>query len=462
MKNQIPAEIFKAYDIRGVVGKTLTLELMQAIGKVLGTLALEQNVTALVVGRDGRNSSEPLSKMLIEGILKAGCNVYDIGEVATPQVYFANYELKTYSGVMITGSHNPPEYNGLKMVIKEKTLVSEDIQEIYQRLVNKNYNDNQVAQYNFHDIDNLYMQKITSQIKLKRKISIIVDCGNGVAAKIAPKLYRRLGAKVLGMFCEVDGNFPNHHPDPSQPKNLQDLTQALSLEHIDAEIGLAFDGDGDRLGLVTRDGNIIYPDRQMMLFAADILEANPKAKVVYDVKCSSLLPQWVSEHGGLPIICRTGHSFIKAKIKEEGALLAGEMSGHLFFKDKWYGVDDAIYAGARLLEILSRVEDPSLLLNSLPNSIATPELNIKVKEGEQHSIMKNLALSAKFSKEATVITVDGLRAEYSDGFGLVRASNTTPVLVLRFEGQTKEALERIKAEFKDNLSPYVAKSELQF
>ncbi len=447
------SSIFKAYDIRGIVNNQLTPKVIEGIGKVLGTMALEAKSKGLVVGYDGRLSSPSLSKYLISGIQKSGCDVYDIGQVTTPMVYFANYELGTYSGIMITGSHNPPEYNGLKMVINKETISGEKIQNIKKRLERGDFLDNQVADIITHDITEAYLEKITKDVVLKRKMNIIVDCGNGVAGKIAPVLYRRMGVKVLGLYCDVDGNFPNHHPDPSQIDNLKDLIS--SLKSTDAEVGLAFDGDGDRLGVVTRDGNIIFPDRQMMLFVADILEKNPKAKIIYDVKSSRLLSQWILEHGGEPILCRTGHSFIKHKIKETGALLAGEMSGHIFFNDRWFGADDGVYAGARLLEILSQVEDPSALLNALPNSISTPEINIKVADGEQHKIIEKLQKSAVFKDSTDIITVDGLRVEYKDGFGLVRASNTTPVLVLRFESETEEGLEKIKAQFRSCLHDHV-------
>ncbi|MCE3267971.1 MAG: phosphoglucomutase [Burkholderiales bacterium] len=453
MKKKYPAGIFKAYDIRGIVETELSDEVVEDIGKVLGTLAVEAKAKGLVVGYDGRLSSPGLSKSLTAGILSSGCDVYDIGEVTTPMVYFANYELETFSGIMITGSHNPPEYNGLKMVIGGTTLSGDDILGILKRLEEGTYLKGQSGAYKALDITEKYIEKIVGDVKLKRQMSIIVDSGNGVAGKIAPKLYRRMGAKVLGLFCDVDGNFPNHHPDPSKPENLKDLIDAL--KNPGAEIGLAFDGDGDRLGVVTRDGKIIYPDRQMMVFVADVLEKNPGAKIIYDVKSSRLLGKWIEDHGGQPIMCRTGHSFIKAKIKETGAMLAGEMSGHIFFNDRWFGADDGIYAGARLLEILSQLEDPTILLDALPEAVSTPELNIKVSEGEQHLIIKKLQKTAKFETSTSISNIDGLRVEYSDGFGLVRASNTTPVLVLRFEAETQTALERIKSEFRKILSSVV-------
>lgn len=452
MKNY-PDEIFKAYDIRGVVETSLTPELVEIIGAVLGSMALEEQAEGLVVGYDGRLTSPLLAKKLIAGIRSSGCDVYDIGLATTPMVYFANYELKTYSGVMVTGSHNPPEYNGLKMVINGETLAKDKIQEIKKRIHSNNYKIDGVGNYTAVDIKESYLTKIVSDVKLSRPLNIVVDAGNGVAGKIAPVLYRRMGAKVLGLFCDVDGNFPNHHPDPSKLENLEDLIKAVDISG--AEFGLAFDGDGDRLGLVTKEGRVIFPDRQMMLFAAEVLDKNPNAKILFDVKSSRLLGDWIKQHGGEPIMCKTGHSLIKAKIKETGALLAGEMSGHIFFNDRWYGCDDGVYAGARMLEILSQVEDPSALLNSLPNSTSTPEINIAVSEGEQHRLIDVLQKTAKFKDAVEVITIDGLRVEYPDGFGLVRASNTTSVLVLRFESDSESGLKRIKEQFRTILKPLV-------
>lgn len=451
--SKIITSIFKAYDIRGIVETELTPTTVNLIGKALGTIAVEKKVKGLVVGYDGRLTSPMLAQNLINGILSTGCDVYDIGMVPTPVVYFANYELNTYSGIMITGSHNPPEYNGLKMVMDGDTLASEKIQEIKEMVLKEKFAHG-TGIHHREDVAEKYMNKITESVKLSRKMSILVDAGNGVAGEIAPKLYRRMGAKVLGLFCEVDGTFPNHHPDPSKPENLEDLIKYL--QKTDAELGLAFDGDGDRLGVVTKEGNIIYPDRQMMLYAADILTKNPKAKIIFDVKSSRLLGKWIKDNDGEPIMCRTGHSFIKAKIKETGALLAGEMSGHIFFNDRWSGADDGIYAGARILELLSQVNNPSELLNSIPSSISTPEINIAVsKEGEQHKIIDKLQSNAKFEKADEIITIDGLRVEYPYGFGLVRASNTTPVLVLRFEADSEESLESIKEDFRKVLTKHV-------
>ncbi|MBM2884129.1 phosphomannomutase/phosphoglucomutase [Chromobacterium amazonense] len=444
--NKLSKDIFKAYDIRGIVGKTLTAAVAQQIGQAIGSEAKARKVKAIVIGRDGRLSGPELSESLAAGIRGAGVDVIDVGRVATPMLYFAAHQLGTLSGVMVTGSHNPPDYNGFKMMLGGDTLAGEDIQKLYQRIVDGNLAEGE-GSYRTEDIAEAYFERITSDIKLERPLNIVVDSGNGVAGAFAPLLYRRLGCKVRELFCDVDGNFPNHHPDPAKPENLKDVIEAL--QKTDAELGLAFDGDGDRLGVVTKDGNIIWPDRQLMLYAADVLERNPKAKVIFDVKSTRLLKPWIKKNGGVPVMARTGHSFIKAKIKETGALLAGEMSGHVFFKERWYGFDDGIYTGARLLEVLSRVEDPSELLNALPNAVSTPELNLKMaKEGENHSLIAKLQETAQFDGAEEVNTLDGLRVEYKDGFGLARASNTTPVIVLRFEADNEEALERIKGDFR--------------
>ena len=439
-------EIFKAYDIRGIVGKTLTPEVVEAVGHALGSEALVRGQHDIAIGRDGRLSGPELSAALARGIRKSGINVIDVGRVATPMVYFAAFQLGTNSAVMLTGSHNPPDYNGLKMVLGGETLSGETIQALRRRI-----EQNDLAQgegsYEQQDISEVYITRIASDIRLARPLRIIVDCGNGVAGDFAPQLYRRLGCEVTELFCDVDGHFPNHHPDPSQPENLQDLIQALAGG--DSELGLAFDGDGDRLGVVTRGGNIIYPDRQLMLFAADVLERNPGAEIIFDVKSTRNLFGWIREHGGKPTLWKTGHSLVKAKMKETGALLAGEMSGHVFFKERWYGFDDGLYAGARLLEYLSRHDEPSAVLNALPDTVSTPELHIQLeKEGENHALIARLTKEASFTGSREVITIDGLRVEYPDGFGLMRASNTTPVIVLRFEADTGPALQRIQDDFR--------------
>jgi phosphomannomutase/phosphoglucomutase len=360
-------------------------------------------------------------------------------------LYLAAHELCNYSGVMVTGSHNPPDYNGLKIVLDGETLAAESIQDLRVRIENNDLVSGN-GDYSKKDITEMYLKRITSDITLERPMKIIVDCGNGVAGAFAPTLYRRLGCEVIEIFCEVDGTFPNHHPDPSVPENLRDVIHALNT--TDAEIGLAFDGDGDRLGVVTKNGNIIYPDRQLMLFAADVLSRNPGEQIIFDVKCTRNLAPWIERHGGKPIMWKTGHSFIKGKLKETGALLAGEMSGHIFFKERWYGFDDGLYAGARLLEILSRQADSNATLNLIPDAINTPELQIRLEEGENYTLISQLQKTARFDNSERVITVDGLRVEYRDGFGLARSSNTTPVVVLRFEADNKIALKRIQDDFR--------------
>ncbi len=445
---KIPHEIFKAYDIRGVVNKNFTAAIVEAIGHAIGSDAKERNLTSIAIGRDGRLSGPDLSQALARGILKSGIDVVDVGMVATPILYFAAHELCDFSGVIVTGSHNPPDYNGLKIVLGGETLAADAIQALRLRLEKNNLSHGS-GTYRQHDITEDYLQRISGDIKLARPLKIVVDCGNGVAGAFAPTLYRNLGCEVIDLFCDVDGNFPNHHPDPSVPENLSDVFHALKT--TDAEIGLAFDGDGDRLGLVTKEGNIIYADRQLMLFAADVLSRNPGGQIIFDVKCTRNLATWIEQHGGKPIMWKTGHSFIKGKLKETGALLAGEMSGHIFFKERWYGFDDGIYAGARLLELLSRQSDISYTLNALPDAISTPELQIKLKEGENYALITQLQKSAQFTNPEQIITIDGLRVEYSDGFGLARSSNTTPVVVLRFEADNESALKRIQEDFRKNI-----------
>ncbi len=452
----LPKEIFKAYDIRGIVGKSLTPEIIDVIGHAIGSEAVARSQHTIVIGRDGRLSGVEFSAALARGIQKSGINVIDVGRVATPMVYFAAYHLDTHSAVMITGSHNPPDYNGLKMVLGGETLSGDTIQALRTR-IEKNNLSHGAGSYAQHDIEEEYLERIVSGIKLARPMKITVDCGNGVAGDFAAILYRRLGCEVTEMFCDVDGHFPNHHPDPSQPENLQDLIHALADN--DSEIGLAFDGDGDRLGVVTKKGEIIFPDRQLMLFAADVLSRNPGAEIIFDVKSTRKLFSWIREHGGKPTLWKTGHSFIKAKMKESGALLAGEMSGHVFFKERWYGFDDGMYAGARLLECLSQHPDASAVLNALPNSINTPELQIKLNEGENYALIARLQKEAKFANAKDIITIDGLRVEYADGFGLMRSSNTTPVIVLRFEADDPGALIRIQQDFRRVL--LTANPELQ-
>ena len=455
----IPAAIFKAYDVRGIVGKTLTTAIVNKIGRAIGSESRSRNVSKVVVARDGRHSGPELVKALSAGLTAAGCDVIDIGMVPTPVLYFATFRLDTGTGVMVTGSHNPPEYNGLKMVIAGETLSGDAIQGLYQRCLNQDYTTG-AGVITQQDLTEDYLTRIISDIKLDRPLRLCIDCGNGVAGKIAPELFTRLGCEVKPLYCEVDGDFPNHHPDPSRPENLQDLIKEMDSGQYD--LGLAFDGDGDRLGIVTPAGQIIWPDRQMILFARDILARNPGAQIIYDVKCSRVLDQAINEAGGKPLMWKTGHSLIKAKLKETGALLAGEMSGHIFFKERWYGFDDALYTGARLLEILSK-DNRSVdeIFNAIPNTINTPELHIKVAEGENHELVKKLVAAADFP-DAKVTTIDGLRVDFDDGWGLVRASNTTPVLVLRFEAQSEEGLKRIQDMFAELIRQVRPEAELPF
>ena len=447
--NPLPAEIFKAYDIRGIVDKSLTADIVRQVGHALGSLAVEQGQTAIAVGRDGRLSGPELAGALMDGICAAGCDAIDVGCVPTPVTYFAAYELGCHSCVSVTGSHNPPDYNGLKMVIGGTTLALDAIQDLKKRIEAGNLKHGQ-GKRTSAEVLGAYVEKIIGDVKLTRPMKIVMDCGNGVAGAIAPELFKQLGCEIVPLYCEVDGNFPNHHPDPSKPENLADVIKAL--QETDAEIGIAFDGDGDRLGVVTKDGEIIYPDRQLMLFAADVLSRVPGGQIIYDVKCTRLLAPWIRQHGGVPLMWNTGHALVKAKLKETGAPLAGEMSGHTFFKERWYGFDDGLYTGARLLEILSRAVDGNPLLKNLPNSPSTPELNIKMAEGEPFTLIDKLKAAKQFADADEIITIDGIRVEYADGFGLARPSNTTPVVVLRFEADNTTALARIQADFRQALN----------
>jgi phosphomannomutase / phosphoglucomutase len=453
--------IFKAYDIRGVVDTTLTIEAVRAIGAAVGSTAAERGVTQVVVGRDGRLSGPKLSAALIEGIRSTGIGVIDIGMVPTPVLYFATHLLGTGTGIEITGSHNPPEYNGLKMMIAGDTLHGDGIQALRKRIeqgdLRRADGPGELKQANVVDE---YLTRILGDVKLARPMKIAIDCGNGVAGAVAPRLYRSLGCDVVELFCDVDGTFPNHHPDPAHPENLQDLIRCL--RETDAELGLAFDGDGDRLGVVTKDGQIIYPDRQIMLFAQDILAHRKGGEIIFDVKCTRQLAPWIRQHGGTPTMWRTGHSLIKAKLKETKAPFAGEMSGHLFFNDRWPGFDDGLYAGARLLEILSRHPDPSAVLNGLPTAVNTPELHLKTAEGENFALVDRLRAEAKFEGADEVITIDGVRVEYKDGFGLARASNTTPIVVMRFEGDNEAALQRIQKVFGAEIRKLKPDAQLPF
>jgi len=439
-------EIFKAYDIRGIVATTLTADAVRQIGQAIGSEARDRGRDTVVIGRDGRLSGPELATALAAGLNAAGCDVIDIGMVPTPVLYFATWHLGTESGVMVTGSHNPPEYNGLKMMLAGETLSGDTIQGLRQRLVEGRLHSGH-GSLRQENVTDAYVERILGDVRLARPMRVVVDCGNGVAGAVAPRLLKGLGCELKELFCEVDGNFPNHHPDPSQPKNLVDLIAAL--REAPADVGLAFDGDGDRLGVVSPDGNIIWADRQLILFARDVLARNPGAEIIYDVKCSRTLPAAIEEAGGRATMWKTGHSFIKARLKESGAALAGEMSGHIFFKERWYGFDDGLYAAARMLELLSRDDrNPEQVFADLPDTVNTPELQLKMTEGEHHKLIKELVAAASFP-DARVSTIDGLRVDFADGFGLVRASNTTPVLVLRFEADSSAALERIQQRFRD-------------
>ena len=453
--------IFKAYDIRGVIGSTLDAGVARQIGQAFGMAALAKGEKKVVIGRDGRLSGPELAAALAEGLQASGVDVIDLGVVATPMVYFGTNVLGAASGIMVTGSHNPPDYNGFKMVLAGEAIHGEAILALYDAIA---AHDGSVAaapgSYSTFDIRDQYIERILSDVKISRPMKIAVDCGNGVAGAFAGDLFRGMGCDVIELFCEVDGTFPNHHPDPAHPENLQDLI--VCLQQTDAEIGIAFDGDGDRLGVVTKDGQIIYPDRQMMLFAADVLSRNPGAQILYDVKCTRHLAPWIEQHGGVPLMWKTGHSLVKAKLRETGAPLGGEMSGHIFFKDRWYGFDDGLYSGARLLELLTRVADPSALMNALPQSASTPELHLHLKEGENVTLIESLRANASFPGSERIIDIDGLRVEYPDGFGLARSSNTTPVVVMRFEAETPAALARIQAEFKRVIVAAKPDAELPF
>jgi phosphomannomutase/phosphoglucomutase len=454
-----PPEIFKAYDIRGIVGRTLTAEGVEFIGRALGSECIARGGRAIAMGRDGRLSGPELAAALGRGIQASGADVVDVGMVTTPMGYFAAHELGTGSAVLVTGSHNPPEYNGLKMVLNGVTLAGDAIQRLRQRIEAGDLASG-AGGYRQADVREAYLARIASDVKLARPMRIAVDCGNGVAGSVAPELYRRLGCEVSELYCEVDGTFPNHHPDPTQPQNLADLIAELATGA--GELGLAFDGDGDRLGVVTRSGAIIFADRLLMPLAADVLRRRPGSEIVFDVKCTRNLPEWIRRHGGRPAMWKTGHSLIKARMHDTGAALAGEMSGHIFFAERWYGFDDGLYAGARLLEVLSRTDDPSTALEALPDSVSTPELHLPLAEGEPHRLIAQLQREAQFPGATEIVTLDGLRVEYPDGFGLARASNTTPVIVLRFEAQDPSGLQRIQGAFRKVLLAAKPDAKLPF
>ena len=442
---QLSPSIFKAYDVRGIVPSTLTEEVAQALGHAFGTIAQAEGEKVVAVGRDGRLSGPALSAALVRGLVASGVDVIDIGMATTPMLYFAASTLCT-SGIQVTGSHNPKDYNGFKMVMAGRAIYGEQIQALRRQMEEHGTGASVAKPGSVRNVNLLapYRDRIVQDVKLARPLKIVVDSGNGVAGASAPGIFRALGCEVIELFSEVDGNFPNHHPDPSKLENLRDLIAAIGTHK--ADLGLAFDGDGDRLGIITRGGNNIYPDRQMMLFAQDVLTRVPGGTILFDVKCTQRLAPAIREAGGIPLMYKTGHSLIKAKMKEVASPLGGEMSGHIFFKERWFGFDDGTYAGARLLEILSRHADPSAVLDGLPTSFSTPELNVKCAEGEPHALVDKLVASASFEAPAQVSTIDGVRVDWPDGFGLIRASNTTPVLVLRFEGHTQEALHRIERD----------------
>ena len=442
----VTASNFKAYDIRGVVGKTIDETFAEHLGRAFGSQAVAAGERAVAVGRDGRLSGPGLVAALARGLQSTGLHVIDIGAVTTPMLYYVaatRASIGCRSGIQVTGSHNPKDYNGFKMVLGGRAIYGDEIQSLRQRIEAEDY-VSAPGTLTTLDVGAEYAARITGDVKLARPLKIVVDSGNGIPGASAPGILRALGCDVTELYSEVDGDFPNHHPDPSKPENLADLIRTVKASG--AELGLAFDGDGDRLGVVTREGNIIYPDRQLMLLATDVLSRNPGATVIFDVKCTQRLAPTIRAAGGVPLMYKTGHSLIKAKMAEIGAPVAGEMSGHIFFGERWYGFDDATYTAARTLEILSHSSDPSAVLNALPTSFSTPELNVPCAEGEPREVVRRLLETAQFPTARELVTIDGVRAEYDDGFGLIRASNTTPVLVLRFEGHTQAALDRIEAE----------------
>ncbi len=458
-RDKAPAAIFKAYDIRGIVDETLDEDIVHAIGRAVGSEAVGQGQQGVVIARDGRLSGPRFASALARGLRESGCDVTDLGRVPTPVLYYATHALGTGSGVMVTGSHNPPDYNGFKLMIGGETLSGERIQRLRRRILDDDFVTGEGA-YRAVDLARDYIDRITGDVRLERPLKVVVDCGNGVAGELAPRLLRALGCEVVELFCDIDGHFPNHHPDPSQTENLADLVMAVA-EH-GADIGLAFDGDGDRLGVVDDQGHVIWPDRQLMLFAQDICGRHPGGEILYDVKCSRHLKRVIEAAGGTPIMWRTGHSLIKARMRESAVLLAGEMSGHVFFQERWYGFDDALYTAARLLEILARRTGPvSSVFAALPEGVSTPELRVELPEGEHFAFMERFRREADFG-EAEVITIDGLRVEFDDGWGLVRASNTTPSLILRFEADDEVGLERIQRRFREAMLAVEPSLDLPF
>lgn len=455
----IDRSIFRAYDIRGVVGSTLTPAVAKLIGRAIGSEVRARDLMTVVVGRDGRLSGPELSKALIDGLIAAGCDVIDVGAVPTPVLYYAIQDLSAGSGVMVTGSHNPPDYNGFKIVVAGETLAEKDIQTLFERIVENRLESGRGALTQIDVVDS-YIDRISGDIQLESPLKVVIDCGNGIPGAVAPRLFEAIGCEVIPLYCEVDGHFPNHHPDPSEPHNLQDLV--TTVKQLKADVGLAFDGDGDRLGVVTAKGHIIYPDRLLMLFARDVLLRSPGATIIYDVKCTGHLSSVIIGHGGSPVMWKTGHSLIKRKMKETGAELAGEMSGHFFFKERWYGFDDGLYSGCRLLEILAMEgRDADEVFEELPQGVSTPELKVAMTEGEHYRFIEKFKQKAKF-EGARITTIDGIRADWPDGWGLVRCSNTTPSLVLRFDADDGDALARIQDTFRQQILAVDSRLSLPF
>ncbi len=455
----ITEDIFRAYDIRGIVETALTPDATRQIGMAFATEALRQKQRTVVIGRDGRLSSPMLSQALSEGLRSGGCDIIDIGMVPTPVLYFATHKLNTGTGIMVTGSHNPPQYNGLKMLIAGNTIYGDSIKSLYQNIINNDLSSGE-GSYREEDMLQPYLETIVNDINLARPMKIAVDCGNGVAGVIATQLFTQLGCEVTELFCDVDGTFPNHHPDPSRPENLEDVRAAVTDKQLD--LGLAFDGDGDRVGVIDEKQNVIWADRQMMLYAADVLKRKPGAQIIFDIKSSTNLASVITELGGEPLMWKTGHSFIKAKMKETGAELAGEMSGHIFFKERWFGFDDGLYSAARMLEILSQKDETSsAVFAQLPDSFNTPELQIQFEEGEHYKFMEQFKQESSFTG-AHISTIDGMRVNYDDGWGLIRPSNTTPCLVLRFEANSEQRLAEIQALFKTEILKLNNQLELPF
>ena len=441
-------EIFRAYDIRGVFGETLNTDIVHLIGRALGTEMQMLGSHMAAIGRDGRKSSPDFAAALCEGLMSTGCDVIDVGMVPTPMLYHAASRISGGTGFQVTGSHNPSQYNGIKMMINRETLAGERIQGLKNQVLSMNFSNGQ-GRYSSMDVRSDYIASILEDIHLQKPFKVVVDCGNGIAGSVAPEVFRSMGLEVVELFCEVDGDFPNHHPDPSVPENLEDLI--ATVRKSGADLGFAFDGDGDRLGVVSAMGQIIWPDRQMVLFSTAVLERNPGAQIVFDVKCSQILARSIARAGGEPIMWKTGHSFMKEKIKESGAPLAGEMSGHIFFNDRWGGFDDGIYAAARMCELLSeKAESPNQVFAAIPDTVNTPELRINLKEGEPFRIVEALVQSAVF-KNAEVSCIDGLRVDFENGFGLVRASNTTPSIIMRFESTSQQVLDSIIGQFRREL-----------